>query len=329
MITTSSDNRRTARESLRIPIKLESSRANVDSTPIFLGYTTDINSHGLRVTLTTVMTEDEHGEHVLNIDFPGSLSPIKVPVKLVWTSKSESGFEFKENIGLVLELLRRSAANFGAPNNNLKKFYPYVGDEDIDTGRYEFFPYVDKVITEQKKVRELFFQLKRGENPQDVESYFYAQYAVGDSTLNIKAVESAHEAFQIFRKFSIGRRRKILDDIREILIAEKENIINLMIMEGHPLKLAEWEFSGMLTAHLNESLDYYQSELIKTVAKFGKETLISIRRPEGVICVCPPKNAACSNSLTASFALLAGNTLVVKPPLNAPISTMYLWRNVV
>ncbi len=328
MSQTQPDNRRTARESLRIPVKLESAPGAANDKPIFFGYTSDINGHGLKITLSSSIDEPSR-DLLLNIDFPGSVTPLKVPVKLVWSSHMESGFEFKENVGLVLELLKRSTPAASMPGNNLKKFYPYVGDEDIDTGKYEYFPYTDKALTDPKKVREIYLQLKRGENHIDAESFFYAQYAIADSLLNIKAIDSAQKAFQIFKKFSIERRRKILDDIRELLIKEKEIIIGLMIMEGHPKKLAEWEYSGMLTAHLSDSLDYYQSELIKTVGKYGDETLISIRRPEGVICVCPPKNAACSNSLTASFALLAGNTLVIKPPLNAPVSTMYLWRNIV
>ncbi len=328
MTAPASENRRTARESLRIPVKIEPQPGGETSAPIVFGYTSDISGHGLKILLSTTLDESA-GDLVLNIDFPGSLTPIRVPVKLIWSSHSESGFEFKENVGLVLELLRRSAASSTPPLNGLKKFYPYVGDEDIDTGKYEYFPYIDKALTDQKRVREIYSQMKRGEYSSDSELFFYAQYAIADSNLNIRAVQSAQKAFQSFKRFSIERRRKILDDIRDGLISEKESIINLMIMEGHPRKLAEWEYSGMLIAHLPESLDYYQSELIKTIGKYDTETLISIRRPEGVICVCPPKNASCSNSLTASFALLAGNTLVIKPPLNAPISTMYLWRNIV
>ena len=226
-------------------------------------------------------------------------------------------------------MLRQSSKSYQVEHPKITKFYPYVGDQDIDTNKHEFFPYADKFIMDFRKVREYMAQLKKGEVPSDVATYFYAQYAVADSELNQSAVLSAHKAYLEFRKFSLGRRRKILDDIRELLILEKDKLIELMIIEGHPRKLAEWEYSGMLTAHMSESLDYYQSELIKTVGNFDKETLISIRRPEGVICVCPPKNAACSNSLTASFALLAGNTLVIKPPLNAPVSTIYLWRNIV
>ena len=83
----------------------------------------------------------------------------------------------------------------------------------------------------------------------------------------------------------MARRRKILDDIREILLLEKENIINLMVIEGHPRKLAEWEFYGMYTAHSKESLQLFESEMMKKLGKVGQENIILIRRPEGVVCV--------------------------------------------
>src|SRR5438552_10532100 len=117
---------------------------------------------------------------------------------------------------------------------------------------------MDEFLTDFSKIREYTVQMKRGEVPTDVGTYFYGQYAVADTELNQEAVLSAHRAFLQFRKFSIERRRKILDDIRDLLILEKEKLLQLMIMEGHPRKLSEWEFSGMLTAHLSESLDYYQ-----------------------------------------------------------------------
>jgi len=102
-----------------------------------------------------------------------------------------------------------------------------------------------------------------------------------------------------------------------------------MVLEGHPKKLAGWEFFGMEQAYKSETLDFYRSQLVSDVAHSDGEDSYLARKADGVLCVSPPKNAACSNSLLAAFALLGGNTIIVKPPLRMPLSTMFLWRNVV
>ena len=106
-------------------------------------------------------------------------------------------------------------------------------------------------------------------------------------------------------------------------------MLNLFVIEGHPRKLCEWEFSGMEKAYRPESLDFLKDELWTEVGRGKNETMYLARKPDGVVCVSPPKNAPCSNSLTAGFTLLAGDTLIVKPPLRTPLSTIFLWKEIV
>jgi len=76
-------------------------------------------------------------------------------------------------------------------------------------------------------------------------------------------------------------------------------------------------------------LDFFKDELWTEINRLDKETVYLARRADGVVCVSPPKNAPCSNSLTAGYSLLGGNTLVIKPPLKMPLSTIYLWKEIV
>jgi acyl-CoA reductase-like NAD-dependent aldehyde dehydrogenase len=43
----------------------------------------------------------------------------------------------------------------------------------------------------------------------------------------------------------------------------------------------------------------------------------------------PPGNAAASNSYLASYVFIVGNTLVIKPPFRDPLSTIFLWKEVI
>ena len=76
-------------------------------------------------------------------------------------------------------------------------------------------------------------------------------------------------------------------------------------------------------------MDRFKDELWDEVGVQGKERIYLVRKADGVVVVCPPKNAAASNSLIAAFALLSGNALIIKPPLKAPVATIQLWKKVV
>jgi acyl-CoA reductase-like NAD-dependent aldehyde dehydrogenase len=214
----------------------------------------------------------------------------------------------------------------------MKKFTLLINGQDLDTGIYEYFPYADKYISDFRTTFRILTQLKMGklsEDSQEANEYIFAKYCIGKEDTNLKAVESAYKASLRFRYFPVSARRKILYDIHKYLIQKKEELIKLLVIEGHPRKLAEWEFSGMEKAYRKESLDLFKDELWREVGRIGKETMYWARKPDGVVCLSPPKNASCSNSLTAGFVFLSGNTLIIKPPLKMPIATIFLWKEIV
>lgn len=211
----------------------------------------------------------------------------------------------------------------------METFKLLVAGKDVDTGRYEYFPYADHVIADFSTTRKTIRELKQSQAPPDAERYVYARYCVGDDHTNQEAMHAAHEASKVFRHFSPSRRLKIMNEIHRRLLTYKEQLIELMVIEGHPRKLSEWEFLGMESVYGEETLSFYKSELVKKVGHENGEATYCVRKPDGVVCVSPPKNAACSNSVLAAHALLGGNTMIVKPPLHAPLATMFLWRHVI
>lgn len=324
---TSVENRRSERIDIRVPVKLEVRDRTTATIQTILGYTSNINRHGLRLHIGSDFPLINNSQVIIHIDGLRHNFPTKVDAKLLWHTNSQCGVHFNKEFIDIQELLQSLSSTFNAAPAFLKTFFAYVNDEDIDTKKYEFFPYADKIITDYKKTREYLLQFKRGQSPVGAETYIYAQYAVADESLNKLAIESAHKAFRDFKNFPISSRRRILDDIRDLLVKEKQNLIDLMVIEGHPRKLAEWEYSGMLVAISQESLDYFEKEMLQTVGRIGTESIMYVRRPNGVVCVSPPRNAS-SVAFMACLALLAGNTLVVKPPLQMPISSVYMWRNI-
>ncbi len=214
----------------------------------------------------------------------------------------------------------------------MKEFTLLINGEDLNTGIYEYYPYSHKYISDFRNVFKLLTKLKIGkisESEKIVEEYIFAKYCVGREDTNSLAIDSAYKAFKNFRYFPLAKRKKILLDMYALLLEKKKEFINLLIIEGHPLKLAEWEFEGMRIGSSPETINFYSKHMQKEVGRYGKEFLYWVRRPDGVICVSPPKNAAASNSYNAILAFLSGNTLIMKPPLKQPLSTIFLWKEVV
>ncbi len=332
----------------------------------FLGTATDISENGVSVFLSNKLPCNRN--FYFRGTLPGTNFAIKAPVETIWTKagqyKGESGFfygllfsvlrrvslialtqflnsklginEFKVVITRRREKRRKESRAFKLKErrvfdrrSKLKTFTLLVNGKDLDTGNYQYFPYADKAITDFQTTREVIQRLKSGEKPREYEKYIYARYCVNRPDTNLNAIEAAYKASQTFRYFSLAARRRIYDDMYDLLIKNKEEIIKLLILEGHPRKLAEWEFSGMEKGCVRETITFYKDEIRSEVGKHEKETVYWVRKPDGVVCLCPPRNASCSNSFTAALTFLAGNTLIVKPPLKNPVSTIYLWKEVV
>ena len=211
----------------------------------------------------------------------------------------------------------------------MKQFSLFVDGKDVDTGKYEYFPYSDQTILDFKKTYQVITKLKKGEVPNDVDKYVYAKYCVGDNELNKKAIEAAYNAGKIYRKFNVLKRKKILYSISDKLAKYKSEVLKILAIEGHTRKLAEWEYNGLQKVFCKESIDLYKDELWTELGCEKNERIYLARKPDGVVVIIPPKNASACNSLIGAYALLSGNTIIVKPPLKIPVATIFVWKKIV
>lgn len=211
----------------------------------------------------------------------------------------------------------------------MKQFFLFVDGQDVDTGKYEYFPYADQTILDFKKTYQVLTKLRKGEVPEDTDKYIYAKYCICDNELNKKAIEAAYKAGKIYRKFNVLRRKKILYTISDKLIKYKPVILKMLSIEGHPEKLAEWEYTSIQKIFCKESIDLFKDELWTELGHENNERIYLARKPDGVVVIIPPKNASACNSLIGAYALLSGNTIIVKPPLKIPVATIFIWKHVI
>ena len=71
------------------------------------------------------------------------------------------------------------------------------------------------------------------------------------------------------------------------------------------------------------------STRLRSETRHGDRRVVLSRKPDGVVCLNPPQNAAGSNAALGFYSLLAGNTLVVKAPRSTPLSVMFLYHEIV
>lgn len=359
---TPSDRRRRTRVKVKRAVQIDVSHGGVDPQT-FHGEMETLSTHGM--SLITPYPIAESVKHLtVRIPLPGTRTLVEASVEKIWQlsegeTENRYGLVFSglrsidykaikefidtavsqnQNVSSRRQRERRVPKTDGGVDHNRRQSsrrwsiptYPlYINGRDIDTGHYEYMPYADKAIADPKGTSEIMLRIKNGEMPEGMEEYIFARCCVGDDTHNAEAIKAAAEAGKAFGAFPISKRMKIFNDIHRLLLEHKERLLEMFIAEGHPRKLGEWEFSGMLQAFTAETVSFYKTEMSKKRRVDRSEVNLLMRKPDGVVCVSPPRNAASSNSLTGALSLLGGNTLVVKPPLTLPISTMYLWRTVV
>jgi acyl-CoA reductase-like NAD-dependent aldehyde dehydrogenase len=171
-------------------------------------------------------------------------------------------------------------------------------------------------------------ELGRVEVSQASRSDVVARCAWGDASHNERAMVAAARAGEVYGRFALERLRAIGADFHRELLARADELVEIMVVEGHPRRLAQWEVSGVVHGVDELTRDWYFSQFHQSFA-VGDRKLELIRKPDGVVCLNPPLNAAASNSAMGALTLLAGNTLVVKVPRGTPAGVMFLYREIV
>jgi acyl-CoA reductase-like NAD-dependent aldehyde dehydrogenase len=207
------------------------------------------------------------------------------------------------------------------------KSYPqYIDGKDVEGFRWTYVVRASAMLRDVDAAFNLKRALELG-RPVEVTDDVIARCAVGNLEDNDRAVEAAHRASRAFRLLPQETRSRIVLEFNRTLAARADEMIDILIAEGHPRRLAQWEVSGMLRGTDEETVRWYETQLHQTFVSDGHRIEL-IRKPDGVVCVNPPQNAAGSNSTMGVFALLAGNAIVVKAPRSSPLSVMFLFRDI-
>ncbi|MFJ8539707.1 aldehyde dehydrogenase family protein [Streptomyces sp. NPDC093591] len=122
-------------------------------------------------------------------------------------------------------------------------------------------------------------------------------------------------------------RAAVAEAFRARLREHADTLTDLLVEEGHPVRLARMEVADLLTFFAPETTDWCLRQL-ETRHTTGRRTVSLRRVPDGVVCVQPPQNTPALSVGAAFQSVLAGNALVVRLSRQAPIAAMYLLERI-
>jgi acyl-CoA reductase-like NAD-dependent aldehyde dehydrogenase len=136
-----------------------------------------------------------------------------------------------------------------------------------------------------------------------------------------EAVAAAKAAFPGWAAVPIAERRAAMLAISEAIEANADELARILTSEqGKPLSEARREAMGMATFfRVLGSLDLP----MRVIENSGKRRVVAYRRPLGVVAVIVPWNYPLAIAgFKMPLALLAGNTVVLKPAATTPLATL-------
>ncbi|CAH9050215.1 1-pyrroline-5-carboxylate dehydrogenase 2 [Pseudoalteromonas holothuriae] len=211
----------------------------------------------------------------------------------------------------------------------MRSYNSYINGEEVSSGSWVYTIKASAVLTDTLQSLKLKRNLEKGKR-DDGESHpdVVARCDItSDEQLDL-ALESAKNAFSQWSTFPIEKRLEVGTRFHQEVLDRKQEFIDVLIEEGHPRKLAEWEVSGILQSTDSDAVNLWRKQLLEE-CQIGSRDLKLIRRADGVVTLSPPQNAAASNSVGGLACLIAGNALVVKAPRSCSYGVMYVCREII
>lgn len=206
--------------------------------------------------------------------------------------------------------------------------YPlYIGGRDVEGDGWTYVVHASASLRDPDRTFDLKRALELGSRAMPSEDVV-ARCAWGGGRENALALEAAHAAAADYGDTPFETRKAILLDFHQAVADRAEELVDILVAEGHPRRLARWELSGVLRACDPPTVEWYANQLESRYEHDGRR-LTLIRRPDGVVCINPPQNAGTSSSGFVAMTLLAGNTVVIKAPRSCPFGVMFLCREVI
>ncbi|MFE3325701.1 aldehyde dehydrogenase family protein [Streptomyces sp. NPDC059176] len=207
----------------------------------------------------------------------------------------------------------------------------YVRGKDVESGQWVYVLSARAVLDDSFASLSLKRKLESGTlSPADApEGVVVGRVAVAEPETVEDALDAAAEATKTWRAAPLSTRFDgWMELLRRTVTEHRDELVHLLMLEGHPQELAQWEISGMLELSRKESADYLRGQLWQEFSVDGRRNIIR-RQADGVVCVTPPANAPLVSALLGTMCLPGGNAVVVRAPRTAPYGVTYALRHLI
>ncbi len=227
------------------------------------------------------------------------------------------------------ELTGRGPVGTSSTAQPVPTYLSYVDGREIASDHYLY------TVTTASLLNDVFasLNLKRGLEQGTLDAGtatgdVVGRCAIADADTVAAALDAAGRAAPVWAAVPLRTRMRVGALIRERLRRRHAELVEVMVAEGSPRALAQWQVAGLVELFSPETLDWCESQLYREF-HHGQRRLVVRRVADGVVCVNPPQNAPAASALFGITPLLAGNAVVVRAPRSAPLGVMYALRELV
>lgn len=205
----------------------------------------------------------------------------------------------------------------------------YVRGADIGSDRHVYTVKTSAILDDVFRALTLKRRLEAGTaHVSTAAEFVVGRCAVADQDVVDAAAAAAAAAAPVWATTSLRTRLAFAAGVRDNLTSRHAELVELLIAEGNPRALAEWQVAGLLEIFSEETTGWCAQQLHWRTLHGPRE--LQIRRvADGVVGVNPPQNAPAASALFAMTTLIAGNAVVVRAPRSAPLGVMFALRELV
>ncbi|MGH3943085.1 MAG: aldehyde dehydrogenase family protein [Pseudonocardiaceae bacterium] len=224
---------------------------------------------------------------------------------------------------------RHLADLLGGGSEPVPTYLSYVGGADIDSGRYVYTVTTRSILDDVFASLTLKRRLEQGlVDPAAADLNVVGRCALAEPDVVARACVAAAAAATVWGQVPLATRMQLGVGIRERLRRHHAELVDVLIAEGNPRALVEWQVAGLFETFSEQTLDWCARQMHQEFTS-GPRRLLLRRMPDGVVAINPPQNAPAASALFGITALLAGNAVLVRAPRSAPLGVMYALRKLV
>ncbi|WP_275298629.1 aldehyde dehydrogenase [Streptomyces sp. 769] len=144
----------------------------------------------------------------------------------------------------------------------------------------------------------------------------------------VAALALARKVQPAWARVPLERRLDFVRAFHHLVRERAGELVQVLVAEGHPVRVAHWALSATLNLTHPDTLDHARDAMVWEGKQAGRVVRL-VRKPDGVVCLSPARNAPMLTAMAAVPTLAAGNALVLNVPPAVPLSTAYVFHELV